>query len=678
MRLWPELSSMTEQRRLVGQIDVIATLWSLPLSLIGLGWLVSITDLAVLQQHFLALFFFGGLQFIFHRLSYFIIMEIRHDRYGSADGSLVGMVQWAMVFLFGPSALWVSLSWMILNFVRNGLGTRSIVARWITLRTATHEIASLTLGTLVGVSFYQYFGGKFPLPALSMQAILPAFSALAAHGALSLFVWSVYFALAAWTQYKLAGAGMVSVVLRFLIIALGLPILSYPFAIQAAGIYTQNNPAAGVFFMSGLILVAFLGRRLSWAAESNRQRSRQLEQLERLGREIINTAPEIESLSLILAEHVPAMFPSARVAIHLFPDQALCRIPVDWKMDLDTVWRWGCQLNTPHAYQAKETLPWEDMATEHDPVVLAPILSTNDNEPIGCIYVELRSLAQPWNRQALTSLFPALKTLADQIASALHQAQLFDESLDYEQAVQELKFAGRIQSSFLPNEIPTLDGWELAVTLLPARETSGDFFDFIPLPDGKMGILIADVADKGVGAAIYMALCRTLLRTYALEYLEAQPDVVFFASNERLLKDARANLFVTAFYGVLDPVTNTLTYCNAGHNPPYLFSRRKGNRYQSLSATGMPLGVEENEVWKKATIRMEPGDVLVLYTDGVPDAQDNDGNFFRDQRLTKTVREYLGLSAQELMVSLLGELRRFTGDAPQFDDITLLILLRNE
>lgn len=323
-------------------------------------------------------------------------------------------------------------------------------------------------------------------------------------------------------------------------------------------------------------------------------------------------------------------------------------------------------------------LPWGNPSNGHDPVVLAPITAIEDGSNIGCVYIELRSLAQPWDRRSLKSLFPAAKTLADQVASALHQAQVYEFSLKYEHTLQELEFAGRIQASFLPIDIPTLDGWEFAVSLLPARQTSGDFFDFIDLPDGKLGLLIADVADKGVGAALYMALCRTLIRTYALEYTEAEPDVVFFATNERLLKDARANIFVTAFYGILDPVTNTLTYSNAGHNPPYLFCCRKDSRPTPLSTTGMPLGIEEDEVWKKVTIQIDPGDVLVVYTDGVPDAQNEDGDFFRERRLADTARSNFGLPAQEMLISIMDEIRRFTGDAPQFDDMTMLVVKRNE
>jgi len=170
--------------------------------------------------------------------------------------------------------------------------------------------------------------------------------------------------------------------------------------------------------------------------------------------------------------------------------------------------------------------------------------------------------------------------------------------------------AGQIQSSFLPDALPEVDGWQLVATLVPARETSGDFYDVIPLGDGRLGILVADVADKGMGAALYMALCHTLIRTYAAEP-NARPDRAFGATNRRILMDARAGLFVTAFYGALDPSTGVLTYCNAGHSPPYLLRAGGGAEMEVLHRTGMALGVIEDETWTQATVQLHPGDVLL-------------------------------------------------------------------
>jgi serine phosphatase RsbU (regulator of sigma subunit) len=192
---------------------------------------------------------------------------------------------------------------------------------------------------------------------------------------------------------------------------------------------------------------------------------------------------------------------------------------------------------------------------------------------------------------------------------------------------QELTLAGRIQASFLPNRMPDLPGWQLAVTLLPARTTSGDFFDFIPLNEHKIGIVIADVADKGIGPALYMALSRTLLRTFATQNID-DPHLVLEMTNKRILSDARANLFVTMFYGVLDYHAGILRYCNAGHNPPFLLSASKGRYITELDKTGIPIGIDDSTTWESEQLSISTGDVLILYTDGITEAQNGNGEFF--------------------------------------------------
>lgn len=309
-------------------------------------------------------------------------------------------------------------------------------------------------------------------------------------------------------------------------------------------------------------------------------------------------------------------------------------------------------------------------------MVVAPILNGKSGRSIGGIYLEMRSLVQPWDRSALRNFFSGVQSLAAQIASSLHQTEIYQQTLEYQKVTQELQLAGRIQASFLPNKFPNIPGWQLAVTLLPARETSGDFFDVIELGEGRLGILIADVTDKGVGPALYMALSRTLIRTYAVEY-DADPEVIFYAANQRLLQDSRANLFVTAFYGVLDPETGTLTYCNAGHNPPFLFKNSSSNMVMALERTGMALGVEEESTWVQSSAKIEPGDVLILYTDGIPDSQNMQGEFFDDESIIEVAQNHLERTAYELQEQILQEVQDFAGDAPQFDDITLMILVRD-
>jgi sigma-B regulation protein RsbU (phosphoserine phosphatase) len=252
------------------------------------------------------------------------------------------------------------------------------------------------------------------------------------------------------------------------------------------------------------------------------------------------------------------------------------------------------------------------------------------------------------------------------------QKQLQDAN---KKMARELTLAGEVQTSFLPRELPDIPGWQLSVTLRPARETSGDFYDVNLLPNGRLGILVADVVDKGVGAALFMALSWILIRTYAPEY-PTQPELVLSAVNRRILKDTNANQFVAVFYGILDPATGTLAYCNAGHVPPYLLSTQSDDAIQTLRRTGPPLGILEDVTWEQGAVQLALGDILVLYTDGITDAEDEKGTFFGQERLLGSVQANLGRSAQEMQDALMAEVHEFVGDTPQFDDIALMVLVR--
>jgi serine phosphatase RsbU (regulator of sigma subunit) len=235
---------------------------------------------------------------------------------------------------------------------------------------------------------------------------------------------------------------------------------------------------------------------------------------------------------------------------------------------------------------------------------------------------------------------------------------------------EELLFAGRIQASFMAAHLPPIPSWETGAALVPARETSGDFYDVFPLPDGRYGVLIADVVDKGVGAALIMALCWALLHTYARRFPD-EPLRVLEATNRRILRDTQAEQFVTVFYGVLDPHMGTLHYANAGHPPPY---HCHGEHLSALPRTGPPIGIVEDVRWTAQTVQFVPGDLCMLYTDGVTEAQNEAGEFFEERRLAAVLRDSAGRSAGEIKGAVLDQLARFVGDVPQADDITLVVL----
>lgn len=397
-------------------------------------------------------------------------------------------------------------------------------------------------------------------------------------------------------------------------------------------------------------------------------RTRELKELEELGRAILNGPPDASTLSDVLGEHVPLMFPNGQIEIRVFPDQTLLCHPGNGQLATAAAWEWLATQSEARHFLPGELLSWDTQATG-DALAVTPILDMATKEPIGGIYLSLHR-----DPDVAPSLLPAVNSLAAQIASALHGAEVYSQDLAHKTVARELALAGQIQANFLPDKLPDVPGWQLAAMLEPARETSGDFYDVIPLPNGRLGILVADVADKGMGAALYMALSRTLIRTFAVEY-DSQPELALSAANHRILADAGSGLFVTVFYGILDPSSGELAYSNAGHNPPYLLRTRDGNTILELERTGVPLGIFDGATWERKSACLAPADVLLMYTDGITEAQNAHGEFFDEDRLLEIVRAGERRSAQNIRDDVIAQVDAFVGDTPQFDDMTLMVVV---
>jgi phosphoserine phosphatase RsbU/P len=241
----------------------------------------------------------------------------------------------------------------------------------------------------------------------------------------------------------------------------------------------------------------------------------------------------------------------------------------------------------------------------------------------------------------------------------------------------ELVLAGQLQANFMPSRLPCPEGWQIAACLHPARETSGDFFDVFTLPDGRLAVLIADVVDKGVGAALFMVYTWSLIRTYADERPE-DPAWVFNQVNRRILADTVTDQFVTLFMGLIDPKNSEMIYCNAGHIPPLYFKQTNGKGSQRLLRTGIPLGIFEDQHWQQLAIKFDTGDLLVLYTDGITDAINPDGENFGEKRLFEATRTNLALSAQQVQDAIVARVKDFAPSTPQFDDIALVVIKKTE
>lgn len=300
--------------------------------------------------------------------------------------------------------------------------------------------------------------------------------------------------------------------------------------------------------------------------------------------------------------------------------------------------------------------------------MVVPLIS--QGELIGTLSLGRRMSDQPYS----TDDRKLLRGLAAQVAPAIRLAQLVlkqeTEAKERERFDQELRVAALIQQTLLPKEVPSLSGWEIDAYYRPARAVGGDFYDFLPMDDGRLGLIIGDVTDKGVPAALVMATTRSTLRAAAQRWDD--PGAVLAEANDVLVAEIPPAMFVTCLFAVLEPATGRLTFANAGHNLPYV---RTADGVSELRATGMPLGLMPGMEYEVKTALLPSGAVMLLTSDGIVEAHSPNGTMFGFGKLMGLVGG--SGTAAKLTSTILAELDRFCGDGndPE-DDVTIVTVRR--
>ncbi|HEX7542039.1 MAG TPA: SpoIIE family protein phosphatase, partial [Anaerolineales bacterium] len=287
------------------------------------------------------------------------------------------------------------------------------------------------------------------------------------------------------------------------------------------------------------------------------------------------------------------------------------------------------------------------------------------NDLFGVMLVEEDSDARRFRQKRVD----IVNSIAQQVALSIQNEHLQREMVNRERLEHEINLARQIQKTFLPEHLPEIAGWNLAATWITARQVGGDFYDVIELPGGRLGLFIADVSDKGIPAALFMALTRTLVR--AVVYDTPSPADAMQRVNALIIPDNQQGMFVTAVYGVLTLKSGEFTYANAGHNPPIWLCGAK-RTMESLTRTGAALGIIENLPMEDRTIMLEPDDFLLLYTDGLTEAFSPDDETFGDERLRQVLEAAEAATARGLLDVLEASVRQFMGPLPPADDLTML------
>ena len=302
-------------------------------------------------------------------------------------------------------------------------------------------------------------------------------------------------------------------------------------------------------------------------------------------------------------------------------------------------------------------------------VMLAPLLYGRQN--MGLLALGNGPMGAPFTQ----SDFVVFKSIAEQSAFALYNAIIYSEANEKKRLDHDLEIARDIQKILLPDQAPAISGFEINGINVPARQVSGDYFDYIRVDDERLAVAIADVSAKGVPASLIMAICRSVLRSQAAQ--NPSPSDVLRKVNRQLYPDIKEDMFISMAYLILDHARNTVTLSRAGHDAPLLY-KRATQTVTPLKTPGMVLGIDSGSVFDRITsdfnVPLERDDCLILYTDGVTEALDSEGEEFGIERTIQSVRASAIQGASAIVSRIIEDVRNFAGSQPQNDDITLIAI----
>jgi serine phosphatase RsbU (regulator of sigma subunit) len=288
---------------------------------------------------------------------------------------------------------------------------------------------------------------------------------------------------------------------------------------------------------------------------------------------------------------------------------------------------------------------------------------------IGLLNLAEKKSGKAYNRQDID----LLHAVANQGAVAIENARLFQENLEKQRMEEELNIARDLQTSMLPASCPQVPGFGIAATSIPAREVGGDFFDFIEMGEGKLGLVVGDVTGKSVSGALVMAASRSIFRMLSEEQLPV--GEIMERANRRSKKDIKSGMFVALLYAVLEPKEKRLTLCSAGQTQPIHFSRKTGEaRLTDTEGDHFPLGILDVVDYRETRLELASGDKIVFYTDGIVEAMNEKREFFGFERLLEVVQEARSMNAESLLKEILDKVNGFSGGAAQHDDLTVIVV----